>query len=707
MERLDKAISVPMCSVLTPKTPMVPEINQYLKNAIEQFVRFIKGRCENIQIFIDTRLQTIKIKGINSDLRTIKSIIEEKFLHHTEGFFFIRFIPLLCCGKNTLTIENRFTNLDDRDVNFTTMLQNITSSPYRGISGHEDTVDLSDVQIDGQALFSSRSPSANGDSPAMSVIVPPVTAPLSGAGPADQPDGFKIGEISFPSLKPQETLGTMFTSVRKTISIRDLKLPENETELGFNEKLKLVTAKLKQFVQQHVWDIPSELTSCLNDIIEHQDLLGRETSYDPVVLTKNFEAQAIKDIVTPELRLQLFKMVLPLLWQLLRLINQCLLVYKSTKEQEKEPIALLIKSEILKAIYWSKAIIINSSKKDPLNPPQYLDYVEELAKTFLSTVIGEIPSGHQPILADSDIIEIADPHATLDLVCKDLYSVGLIDKNGHWIGLSERIASKKGPQKPVKLVVNGDLVDRGVFPLETFLFFLKLQHEARLAKEKEEEVIITLGNHEWLYLNYIDDSILNNFCNTREQRFFLDLLTSAISEGKIQMAYLDKVGRIYVHGGYCSSFLEHYYPELLPSDMQTKQRLIDESNKLLFSANEEVDFRKPIFLVGKARGGDNVPGGLVWFDISKEEDFHTKSLGIQIIGHVPQDHINVRGEFVLTDTRCFLEGLGRQSLLLINTDVADPKKGIFAFEYEEPVLHTLAPRGFDLSQWRLHNLQIE
>lgn len=82
-------------------------------------------------------------------------------------------------------------------------------------------------------------------------------------------------------------------------------------------------------------------------------------------------------------------------------------------------------------------------------------------------------------------VVMGDLHGRRDLLLEALVQLGLADAAGRWTGDTRR------------LILVGDVIDRGPEPLGTLDFLMQLQGEARTAGG---DVTCLLGNHEWMAL---------------------------------------------------------------------------------------------------------------------------------------------------------------------------------------------------------------
>lgn len=98
---------------------------------------------------------------------------------------------------------------------------------------------------------------------------------------------------------------------------------------------------------------------------------------------------------------------------------------------------------------------------------------------------------------------IGDLHGSLEGCLTDLWLAGFIDEKGHW----------KGDQK--RVVIMGDVTDRGSEGISTYLYIDRLQSEARAANG---EVIRLLGNHELFILKTFTASLEMNYSRSSINR---------------------------------------------------------------------------------------------------------------------------------------------------------------------------------------------
>jgi len=110
-----------------------------------------------------------------------------------------------------------------------------------------------------------------------------------------------------------------------------------------------------------------------------------------------------------------------------------------------------------------------------------------------------------------DTFIVGDVHGFLDAFIEKLYYAGLINREGNWIG------------KGKTLVQVGDLIDRGPHSIETVLYILKLQKQAKIV---DGNVVILLGNHEQRVIN-----------NCKDCRYFLFSENGHLLENKYNSEY--------------------------------------------------------------------------------------------------------------------------------------------------------------------------
>ncbi len=216
---------------------------------------------------------------------------------------------------------------------------------------------------------------------------------------------------------------------------------------------------------------------------------------------------------------------------------------------------------------------------------------------------------------------IGDVHGELFGLIENLHSAGLINDSAQWTG---------GTKIFVQL---GDVIDRGLFSEECWIYLENLQKQA---KASGGQVIRLLGNHE---LNVLEGHLgLARFFIQDVDRF-KEKLKIDILEKKVQLAYTDGK-RLFVHAGLTSSLREKLLQEIeKKKNLSLKDIYIEDLvtylNELLIEAVESNDFSHSIFQAGYLRGGPHSQGGVLWADMQELLQSKNARDLPQVAGHNP------------------------------------------------------------------------
>lgn len=212
---------------------------------------------------------------------------------------------------------------------------------------------------------------------------------------------------------------------------------------------------------------------------------------------------------------------------------------------------------------------------------------------------------------DKKVFVIGDVHGEYHGFAAVLISAKLMSPELKWTG------------KKNILVQIGDIIDRGVYPMQIDKLLDVLQKEAKKAGGK---VVRLIGNHELEILkkNYSITSLpyfqIENFRNK---------LVQQITDGDLQVAYATK-GFIITHAGICNDLYEVFKKEL---PKITPTLLAAHINRVFRNAVLEHKYTHPIFNISFMRGGDSKYGGIFWEDL-RSLLFNYKEVPFnQILGH--------------------------------------------------------------------------
>ncbi|MFC1751984.1 metallophosphoesterase [Thermoproteota archaeon] len=265
------------------------------------------------------------------------------------------------------------------------------------------------------------------------------------------------------------------------------------------------------------------------------------------------------------------------------------------------------------------------------------------------------PENVNDIIENADSVFFGDPHGCLGELFENLEMANLWHCSGNEYSLDcEDVQHPQWIGGTKKLIVMGDIIDRGPHSKETLQFLIKLQESARA---QGGDVIILLGNHE-LSLILKNFSLSSDWLtDEKEKRQFINTLLYYIINGNIQAA-ADNLAPWTTHAGIDPRLLDHpkykdksaeelaalFNEALLNLALTLKVKYSSEYKIIKFSAkfkkqpddkltlkcleNAEQDYQRhslaveqlllsdPIFWVGPERGGSDPFGGIFWCDIS-------------------------------------------------------------------------------------------
>ena len=211
---------------------------------------------------------------------------------------------------------------------------------------------------------------------------------------------------------------------------------------------------------------------------------------------------------------------------------------------------------------------------------------------------------------------------------KNVFIIG--DVHGEYHGFAAALVHAKLMNPELKwtgkqniLVQIGDIIDRGLYPLQVDTLLDVLQKEAKKAGGK---VIKLIGNHELELLkkNYYITSL--PYFQVEE---FRDKLIRQIKEGALQAAYCTN-GFVVTHAGIGNNLYEVFTSEIKKI---TPAKLVKHINQIFKKAVADGDFTHPIFNISYLRGGPNFYGGIFWEDLRSLMQNYNKVPFKQILGH--------------------------------------------------------------------------
>ena len=216
------------------------------------------------------------------------------------------------------------------------------------------------------------------------------------------------------------------------------------------------------------------------------------------------------------------------------------------------------------------------------------------------------------------IIAIGDIHGNLESLVKILYKTKLINKNGNWIPNSNTI-----------LVQVGDVVDRGTHSLESIQYLQKIQKQA-----KNGQVIRLLGNHEIMLLEN-DYRFINPYTDTDEKLDIIkNILINDIKKGLIKPSFAFG-NLLFIHAGISRNFLNKLNLKNI-----TAKNVSNSINNITLNILHKKNYlnEKEVSLHNEPLFG---PDGPFWIRTSKTYDEFPYEKFIQIIGHTPNNGINI------------------------------------------------------------------
>lgn len=211
---------------------------------------------------------------------------------------------------------------------------------------------------------------------------------------------------------------------------------------------------------------------------------------------------------------------------------------------------------------------------------------------------------------------------------KKVFIIG--DIHGEYHGFAAALISSKlmNPDlnwtgKQNILVQIGDIIDRGLYPMQIDKLLDVLQEES---KKYGGKVVRLIGNHELEILR-------KNYSITSLPYFqiesFRNKLVKQIAEGTLQAAYAAK-GFLITHAGVCNDLYEVFKQEL---PKITPTILAKHINTIFKKAVAEHNYDHPIFNISFMRGGDAKYGGIFWEDLRSLILNHKKVPFNQVLGH--------------------------------------------------------------------------
>lgn len=211
---------------------------------------------------------------------------------------------------------------------------------------------------------------------------------------------------------------------------------------------------------------------------------------------------------------------------------------------------------------------------------------------------------------------------------KKVFIIG--DVHGEYHGFAAALIHAKLMSPELKwtgkknvLVQVGDIIDRGIYPLQVDELLDVLQKGAR---KVGGDVIRLVGNHELELLkkNYYITSL--PYFQVEE---FRNKLVKQIKSGELQAAYYAN-GFVVTHAGICNNLYEVLTKEIKKI---TPAKLVKYINTVFKKAVTEGDYSHPIFNVSYLRGGKSAYGGIFWEDLRALVGNYKDVPFKQVLGH--------------------------------------------------------------------------
>ena len=211
---------------------------------------------------------------------------------------------------------------------------------------------------------------------------------------------------------------------------------------------------------------------------------------------------------------------------------------------------------------------------------------------------------------------------------KKVFIIG--DAHGEYHGLAAALISSKLMNQDLKwtgkqsiLVQIGDIIDRGLYPMQIDTLLDVLQTEAKKAGGK---IVRLIGNHE---LEILKKNYLITSLPYFQIESFRNKLIKQIEDGTLQAAYSVK-GFVITHAGICNDLYKVFETELTKI---TPSALVSYINKIFKKAVLEHNYSHPIFNISFMRGGNSAYGGIFWEDLRCLLTNYQEVPFKQILGH--------------------------------------------------------------------------
>lgn len=246
-------------------------------------------------------------------------------------------------------------------------------------------------------------------------------------------------------------------------------------------------------------------------------------------------------------------------------------------------------------------------------------------------------------------VVVSDVHSNSDFV-NFLMLTGLVDQQG------DRLVENP-------LVQMGDLMDGNVNRCSARQDMLCFEIGLGLFD------VVLIGNHEAPYIQHPDSKANLDFDGMNKSAdlykyFYVVRQGIEGTDNKIAFAYSD--GRYLVtHAGLTETMRINHLPEVDPALIADV--LNDIGRDWLLSGRDD----RLISAVGKARGGHNPSGGILWADWHRELYNNNHPRIPQIVGHTPIDHRqgdSLQIERVSNKSRCIDYGKGTITALVLTDD---------------------------------------
>ena len=190
-------------------------------------------------------------------------------------------------------------------------------------------------------------------------------------------------------------------------------------------------------------------------------------------------------------------------------------------------------------------------------------------------------------VAKSKLVAMGDIHGDLPNLIEILMASRTLDAEQRFLGEQDRV-----------IVQVGDLIDRGVYSLETYLYIRIMQERAR---KEGREFILCVGNHELHLIKgvNIDHPSDETKENLERSKLLRRMLFEDIKNDRLKLAAFHK-NYLFVHAGFEKLVIELFVFEKLKALQELRELKIvgelwnDSDSVLLQRLEKEIEIRKEI-----------------------------------------------------------------------------------------------------------------